>query len=115
MHDIAAIKNRYLQDDVQRRLGGLASNMARIGSMCKLKTTQTAVQGLIEESKWFIEWTAVETNPETAVQLADLQLELAFWQSDWDRIWANPAVRAAISTHSKSWSDRILKLSGLLD
>jgi hypothetical protein len=69
----------------------------------------------MQESKWFIEWTAAETELETAAQLVDLQVELSLLQRDLSRIWRNPAMRSAVGTHSKSWSDRVLKLSGLLD
>jgi len=115
MNDLSAIKDRYLRDAVPARLGGLAANLARVGSFSKNQANREAVYGLLDESKWFIEWTAAETTIDVAAQLVELQLELSLWQLDWERIWSNPAVRAAISTHSKSWSDRVLELSGLLD
>lgn len=115
MNDIETIKDHYLRDTVSTRLGGLAANLARFGSFAKNVANQNAVYELLDESKWFIEWTAAETEIDTAAQLVELQVELSLWQLDWPAIWSNPAIRAAVATHSKSWSDRVLQLSGLLD
>ncbi len=115
MSELTSTKDRYLQDALPIRLGGLAANLARVCSFSKNPANREAVYSLLDESKWFIEWTAAETTVDTAAQLAELQLELSLWQLDWEKIWSNPAVRAAVATHSKSWSDRILQLSGILD
>jgi hypothetical protein len=115
MPDWPAIQKRYLRDDLPKRLGGLAANLARVGSFSKHDANRDAAFGLLQESKWFIEWTAAEAEVETAAQLVDLQVELSLWQLDWERIWLNPALRAAVATHSQKWSDRVLELSGLLN
>ena len=115
MSDFSAIRERYLRDEVPRRLGGLAANLARVGSFAGNSANSALVYSLLDESKWFIEWTAAETSIDTAAQLVDLQLELSLWQLDWERIWSNPAIRAAMASHSRNWSDRVLTLSRLLD
>jgi hypothetical protein len=115
MTDLAATRKRFLRDDIPTRLGGLAANLARVGSFSKNVANREAVFSLLDESKWFIEWTAAETAIETAAQLVELQIELALWQLDWTAIWPNVALRAAIATHSRMWSERVLQLSGLVD
>lgn len=115
MPDWDSIKQRYLQDSLPTRLGGIAANLARIRTFSSNAANRDAVFGLMQESKWFIEWTAAETQAETAAQLVELQIELSLLQRGLTTVWANPAIRAAIGTHSKAWSDRILKLSGLLN
>ncbi len=115
MSDLNRIRERYLQDAIPTRLGGIAANLARVRSFSKNPGNRDAVYSLLDESKWFIEWTAAETEVDVAAQLVELQIELSLLQLDWERIWSNPAVRAAVATHSKNWSDRILQMSGLLD
>lgn len=115
MRDVRLVKDRYLQDAIPVRLGGLAANLARVASFSRNAGNSDVVYRLLDESKWFVEWTAAETEVDIAAQLVELQVELSLWQLDWPKIWSNPAVRAAVATHSKHWSDRILKLSGLLD
>src|ERR1051326_7847146 len=93
MSDLSTIRDRYLQDSLPVRLGGIAANMARVRSFSKHDANGDAVNGLIDESKWFIEWTAADFLPddvETAAQLVELQIQLAQWQHDWDRRWNDP-------------------------
>lgn len=109
------IRDRYLRDTLPTRLGAIAANLARVSSFSKNPANRDAVYELLDESKWFIEWTAAETEVEVAAQLVELQIKLTLLQLDWERHWSNPAIKAAIATHSRSWSDRVLKMSGLLD
>ena len=57
MNDLTAIRDRYLKDELPVRLGGLAANLARIGSFSKNTGNAEPVGDLVSESKWFIEWT----------------------------------------------------------
>ncbi len=54
------------------------------------------VESLLNESKFFIEWTAAEAEIDTAATLIDLQIILARWQYNMSRIWENPVQRAQI-------------------
>ncbi len=73
MKDWGTIKRRYLRDAVPVRLGGLAANLSRIKSFADKEASREAVASLIEESKYFIEWTARDAQVETAAQLVELQ------------------------------------------
>jgi hypothetical protein len=114
MRDWAAIRERYLRDKLPVRLGGLAANLARVGSFSRNAVNREVVNSLLEESKLFIEWTAGETDTDTAAQLIELQIQLARWQLDWDHIWANQGQRASVAEQCRTWSDRILEFSGVL-
>jgi hypothetical protein len=72
------------------------------------------VESLLDESKFFIEWTAPETELNLQVELVALQLQLACWQRSWQYIWADPLQRAAVGEQAQTWSERLLKKSGLL-
>lgn len=114
MRDWTAIRERYLRDELPVRLGGLAANLARVSSFSRNPVNREVVNSLLDESKLFIEWTAGEAEVDAAAQLVELQVQLALWQLDWDRIWADPGQRAQVAEQSRVWSGRILDLSGLL-
>ena len=85
MQNLGRIRERYLRDDVATRLGGIAANLARVSSFSKSPVNKEAVNGLLDESKYFIEWTAEETGSDTAAELVELQVQIACWQHRWDR------------------------------
>jgi hypothetical protein len=114
MMDRSAIQIRYLRDPVPVRLGGLAANLARIESFSDHPAHGDVVQQLIDESKYFIEWTAAEADAEAQAELVELQVQLARWQSAWMEIWPDPSRRAAVASQSGAWSRRIMEISGLL-
>jgi hypothetical protein len=115
MKDWTTIRERYLRDEVPVRLGGLAANLSRIKSFANNENNRTLVESLIAESKYFIEWTAQETEIEIAAQLVELQIELALWQIRLDQIWFDVNERKNISEKSDLWSQQVLMASGLLD
>ena len=61
MRNWAAIRERYLRDSLPIRLGGLAANLARIKSFSDHPDHRDVIESLLDESKFFIEWTAPET------------------------------------------------------
>jgi hypothetical protein len=69
---------------------------------------------LLEESKFFIEWTALDAGLDLQAELVELQVELARWQQSWSKIWADSVQRTAIVEQASDWSKRLLEMSGLL-
>jgi hypothetical protein len=115
MKDWASIRERYLRDDLSIRLGGLAANLGRIKSFSAHDTSREAVESLIDESKFFIEWSAPEAESHTAAELVELQVQMARWQHNWAKIWFDSAQRNLMAEQSSTWSKRVLELSGLLN
>lgn len=114
MKDWNAIQKRYLRDDLPVRLGGIAANLGRVKSFALHDANRDAVASLIEESQFFIEWTAAEADIGTAAELAELQVQLSLWQRAWDKIWPDSVQRQQVASMSGQWSQRVLELSGLL-
>ncbi len=114
MKDRTAIRERYLRDILPVRLGGLAANLARINSFSDHPDHRGVVEGLLDESKFFIEWTASDAGLELQAELVELQLQLACWQLNWKKIWNDPAQRVAVAGKARIWSERVLERSGLL-
>ena len=114
MRDWSILRERYLRDPLQVRLGGLAANLARVESFSDHLHHREVVAGLLEESKWFIEWTARDAQFDVLAKLVECQRQLARWNLAWNEIWANPARRAEVARQAGVWSSRILEMSGLL-
>jgi len=108
------IRERYLRDELPVRLGGLAANLARIKSFSDHPGHKDLIGSLLEESKFFIEWTFPDTDLEDQAVLAELQIQLAFWQRRWGKIWADPVQRVAVAEKAHDWSKRVLEMSGIL-
>jgi len=115
MKDLTSLRERYLQDSLPIRLGGIAANLARINSFSHQEAHREVIEYLLEESKWLIEWTARDADTEQAANLVELQLQLAQWQHQWNKIWEDPEQRQILREQSQRWSERILTMSGLLE
>lgn len=110
-----AIRERYLRDQLPIRLGGLAANLSRIQSFAQNEANAEVVFGLLEESKFFIEWTAAEAEIDKAAELVELQIQLARWQRNWANIWIDIEQRQQVAEQSRLWSEKVLAMSGLLE
>lgn len=114
MTKLDKLRSRYLQDSIPVRLGGLAANLARVASFSKHDGHREAVSATLQESKWFIEWTAVELETKDTAELARLQTQMARWQLQSHKRWDDNNWRTELAGQAQSWSQRILQMSGLL-
>jgi hypothetical protein len=114
MKDWSIIQERYLRDALAIRLGGIAANLSRVKSFATHDANQEAVASLLEESRFFIEWTAGEADISIAAELVELQVQLSLWWRAWDKIWQDSTQRQQVASTSGKWSQRVLELSGLL-
>lgn len=115
MRDWDRLRERYMRDMVPVRLGGVAANLARIHSFSLDQNQGQFVEMMIDESKYFLEWTVIDAKPEIQSDLVDLQIQLAVWQRNWQMIWPDPGNRSAVAELAARWSNRLLEWSGLLD
>ena len=70
---------------------------------------------MLEESRYFIEWTAAEAEPEIAAELVDIQRMLTAWRKIWPEVQHSQTQRTLLSVQAKKWSDQVLGYSGLLE
>lgn len=82
--------------------------------VAKHEGNYAVIESLLDESKFFIEWTAHDAEIETAAALVDLQIRLASWQRRLHRVWPDPMQRAKLMEESRHWSTETLNRSGLL-
>jgi hypothetical protein len=108
-------RERYLRDPLPVRLAGLAADFERIASSARHAAGTASVVEMLEESQYYIEWTAAEAEPQVAGELVDIQRMLAAWRRAWPEAQHSPAQRTLLSVQAKKWSDQVLDYSGLLD
>ena len=107
------LRERFLRDPLPRRLGGLAATFGRISSSARKSTDPNIVSNLLDEAKHLIEWTAADTEPETAAELVRIQTMIALWQRVWTEASQSSKQRLLLSVQAKDWSDKAVDFSGL--
>ena len=111
------VQERYMADSLNIRLGGLAADLARIVSFSRNIKAIKSVEGLLNESVYFIEWSAPDLLPnrlDDAVRLVDIQRGLTHWRWIWNQACNDPNQRAKLCEQAQQWSDEVLAMSGLL-
>jgi hypothetical protein len=108
------LRERFLRDPLPRRLGGLAATLGRISSSARKSTDPKVVSNLLDEAKHLIEWTAADTEPETAAELVRIQSLISLWERVWDEASQSPKQRIILSVLAKEWSDKAIDFSGLV-
>ena len=108
------LRERFLRDPLPRRLGGIAATLGRISSSARNSTDPTTVANLLDEAKHLIEWTAADTEPETAAELVRMQSLISLWERAWDEASQSPKQPIILSVLAKDWSDKAIDFSGLV-
>ena len=108
------LRERFLRDPVARRLGGLAATLGRLSSSARNSPEPNTVADLLDEAKHLIEWTAADTEPETAAEVVRIQTLLTLWQRARNEASQNPQQRPLLSVQAKDWSDKAVDFSGLV-
>jgi len=113
--DWPRLRDRYWRDDWPRRLGNLASTLARAATAAGNPNTLTTVPSSLRESMLMIEWNLGRTPSEILIELAPMQTELRLWWRGWEALAPSRELRTLLSRRSRQMSDRVLELSGVLE
>jgi hypothetical protein len=105
MRDVTRLRDRFLRDGLEGRLGNIASNLLRLGQWLQLGRDQQAVVNLMRETAAMIEWMGDHATEE----LVNVQRELC----RWCRIWPLEPARSLLAFRARQMSERVLDLSGL--
>lgn len=114
MKDLSEIKARYFREPFDRQLGHLASNLIKVSTFLDNPKNETAVNDIIDESKFFIEWIAGAAPYNIQAFFADIQPKLALWQRHLKSMADDQRAKDQFKLSAKEWSDRLLEFSGLL-
>lgn len=114
MKNLKEIRERYLREPFNKRLGHLAANLARISTFLENSTNIKSVKDILEESKFFIEWTAPDAPMETQAMLSEIQSKLALWHLYLIKNKKFHKELLLVKESTKNWSQQLLNISGLL-
>lgn len=112
MKNLYEIKNRFLKEPFNKRLGHLASDLLRISAFLETAENTKAVNDILEESKFFIEWTAPDAPLHIQEFLSGIQPILALWQLRLAHPENHMHIKA-LQKISKTWSVKLIEFSGL--
>lgn len=109
--DTDQLRERFLRDSLPIQLGGLASDLARVASFADQPAAyRQLVTNVLQESKCFAEWAAMEAPKNIQVVLADTQSVVVSWSSAWRKGVPPTTMR----TEAERRAEELLKLAGLI-
>ena len=111
MKNLERIRERFLGDTLSVRLMGLAADLSRVASSARRASGGEATLAMLEESQYFIEWTAAEVAPEVGEELVNLQVMIALWRRAWPEAEKSQRQRTLLAVQAKQWSDRVLEIA----
>jgi hypothetical protein len=98
---------------LSERLERLAQNFVRIGLLSQDTINADTVLPIVQESKSFLELTAIDLDVDSAFELAQMQRQLSRWHIHWAEIWTNNTFYE-ISPLMDQWAIRVRELAGVL-
>ncbi len=111
MISIGELKERFSKDPVPVRLGGIASDLARLAGLVRSNANNpSSIENVLMELKLFTEWVAKDINLSAQETVLSLQRNLA----DWSLYGFENAQSNDIEKQAQNWSNTILDISGLL-
>jgi len=109
--DLSSLKERYLRDPVERRIGNLASDFARLEWVCNHPKESDTLSDLLRQMKHITEWVAEGASLNIQETMADIQPRLSMWGLIWPRLGHQLQFRNAVAREAHAWSNQLLKLA----
>jgi hypothetical protein len=115
MIEVTPKQQIFMQDDVTTRLHHLATHLSQIQSLWTQGLSEDLILALVNESRYFIEWTVPDMvkadDIDRACELVDLVRLLTRWLFHWDNIWTDAEQKQSASVEISYWLQRVLEIS----
>lgn len=115
MIEVTPKQQIFMQDDVTTRLRRLATHLSQIQSLWTQGSSEDVILALIDESRYFVEWTVPDMvkadDIDRACELVDLVRLLTRWLFHWDNIWTDTEQKQSASAQISYWLQRVLEIS----
>ncbi|MBD2436227.1 hypothetical protein [Nostoc sp. FACHB-110] len=116
MIEVTPQQQIFMQDDVPTRLHHLAGHLSQIQCLWTQASSADVILALVNESRYFIEWTVPDMvkadDIDRAAELVDLVRLLTRWLFHWDNIWFDTEQRQSAARQTQDWLRRVLEISG---
>lgn len=115
MIEVTPKQQIFMQDDVTTRLRRLATHLSQIQSLWTQGSSEDLILALVDESRYFVEWTVPDMvkadDIDRACELVDLVRLLTRWLFHWDDIWTDAEQKQSASAQISYWLQRVLEIS----
>ncbi|MDM9580235.1 hypothetical protein [Nostoc sp. GT001] len=115
MIEVTPKQQIFMQDDVTTRLRRLATHLSQIQSLWTQGSSEDLILALVDESRYFVEWTVPDMvkadDIDRACELVDLVRLLTRWLFHWDDIWTDAEQKQSASVQISYWLQRVLEIS----
>ncbi|MEJ6485235.1 hypothetical protein N0Y54_28650 [Nostoc punctiforme UO1] len=115
MIEVTPKQQIFMQDDVTTRLRRLATHLSQIQSLWTQGSSEDLILALVDESRYFVEWTVPDMvkadDIDRACELVDLVRLLTRWLFHWDDIWTDAEQNQSASVQISYWLQRVLEIS----
>ena len=102
---------RFMKDPVSVRLGGIASDLIRLSGLAKTNpANKPHFQSVLDETKFFTEWTAADLSIDAQEKILELQRVLV----QWDGRLISHEQLSSVQQEAKDWSEKVLLASGMV-
>lgn len=117
MRNPLELQERFLKETSPMRLGHLASDLARVSDLLKMRVGPETIKGVLEESKFFAQWAGIagDLSAEMKTLLAEIQGFVAQKELEWETFSKNSEWRDNVARQLRVWSDELLKKAGFLE
>ncbi|MBE9038861.1 hypothetical protein [aff. Roholtiella sp. LEGE 12411] len=115
MIEVTPKQQIFMQDDVPTRLHRLAAHLSQIQSLWTEASSADLLLALVDESRYFIEWTVPEMveadDIDRACELADLVRLLTRWLFHWEDMWTDAQQKQSAAFQTQDWLRRVLEIA----
>jgi hypothetical protein len=95
------------------RLERLAQNFLPMGALSQDGTQVDEILLIVQESKSFLELTAIDLDVDSAFELAQMQRQLSRWHLHWAEMQGTDRFRE-MGPMAEAWAGRVRELAGVL-
>jgi hypothetical protein len=95
------------------RLERLAQNFLQMAQLSQDVGNADTVLVIVQESKSFLELTAIDLDVDSAFELAQMQRQLSRWHLHWTEIWADGRFEE-IAPLMAVWVEQVRGMAGVL-
>jgi hypothetical protein len=93
------------------RLERLAQNFLQMAKLSQDAVNADRVLPIVQESKSFLELTAIDLDVDSAFELAQMQRQLSRWHLHWSEIWADGTFEE-IAPLMVTWVEQVRGFAG---
>jgi hypothetical protein len=95
------------------RLERLAQLFLQIAQLSQVEGNADTVLQIVQESKSFLDLTAIDLDVESAFELAQMQRQLSRWHLHWPQIWGDGRSQE-IAPLMAVWAEQVRGMAGVL-